>query len=58
MIDSDSSIPEAYTEEEAFKAVVVGPRKFDMALGDKDWSDAARTELDCHHSNQNNSRSG
>ena len=32
-----------YTEEEAFKAVA-GPRKFDMALGNKDWGDAARTE--------------
>ncbi len=45
MIDSDSSIPEAYTEEEAFKAVV-GPRKFDKALGDKDWGDPVRTELE------------
>ena len=44
-IDSDSTIPETYTEEEGFKAVA-GPRKFDMALGDKDWGDAARTELE------------
>ena len=44
-IDSDSTIPEAYTEEEGYKAVA-GPRKFDMALSDKDWGDAARTELE------------
>ena len=45
-IDSDSSIPEAYVEEKKVFKAVASPRKFDVALGDKDWGEAARTELE------------
>ena len=44
IIDSDCESPDIRAEE-GYKAVA-GPRKFEMALSDKDWGDAARTELE------------
>jgi len=38
-------LPDPHQIEDGYRAVV-GPRKFEMALSDLDWGEAARTELE------------
>ena len=45
LIDSEGTLPDPHEIEDGYRAVV-GPRKFEMALSDLDWGEAARTELE------------